>query len=190
MSLMVHPFRPSLVCIICAAFLCATPQLRSQNPVVYDNLEQLQSRINQAGDTTLVLNFWATWCVPCVEELPYFDDLREHYGAKNVQIVLVSLNFKSDLENKVIPFVNRQHVKSEVARMADQDLNAWIPMIHNDWDGAIPATLVLQGDNRLFKPGKFENLAELDTFARPLIMESASYTGKKVTGADVSNGKK
>jgi len=190
MSLMLHPFRPSLVCIIFAAFLCGSPFLRAQNFVVYNNLEQLQSRISRAGDTTLVLNFWATWCNSCVEELPCFDELREYYGSQNVQVVLVSLDFKSQLEKKFIPFLNRYRLKSEVALMADQDLNAWIPLIHEAWDGAIPATLVLKGDKRLFKLGKFEDLEELETFVRPLIKDSAAFLGKKMNCMDLNGGKK
>ncbi|MFN0215519.1 MAG: TlpA disulfide reductase family protein [Saprospiraceae bacterium] len=189
MSLMVHPFRPSLVCIYFAAFLCASP-LRAQKLVVYDNLEQLQSRISRAGDTTLVLNFWATWCIPCVEELHYFDVLQENYGSQNVQVVLVSLDFKSNIEKKVLPLLKRKQLKSEVALMADQDLNAWIPMIYEGWDGGIPATLVMQGKKRLFKSGKFANPVELDSFVRPLILDSEVFVAQKKTCKDISGGKK
>lgn len=191
MSLMVHPFRSSLVLILFAVLLCKSASLRAQDFVVYDNLEQLQSRINRAGDTTLVLNFWATWCKPCVEELPCFDELREYYGAQNVQIVLVSLDFKSQLEKKFIPFLKNQQLKSEVALMADQDLNAWIPLIHAEWDGAIPATLVLKGKKRRFNMGKFESLQDLEAFVRPLVTDSASlFIGKKFSCDDLSDGKK
>lgn len=190
MTLMAHPFRSSLVCLFFAAFLCASPPLRSQTVEVFDNIDQLKARIERAGDTTILLNFWATWCAPCVAELPYFDQLRDYYGGQNVQILLVSLNFKSDIESKVIPFLQRQRTKSEIGLMADQDLNAWIPLIYDPWDGAIPATLVLQGDNYAFKEGEFESLTELDTFARPLILDSAAYVGKKMPGTDLGNGKK
>ncbi|MBC7774358.1 MAG: redoxin domain-containing protein [Phycisphaerae bacterium] len=190
MSLMVHPFRSSLVCLSFAAFLCASPHLRAQDFVIYDNLEQLQSRISRAGDTTLVLNFWATWCSSCVEELPCFDELREFYGTQNVQVVLISLDFKSQLEKKFIPFLNRQRLKSEVGLMADQDLNTWIPKIHEAWDGAIPATLVLKGKKSLFKLGKFDNLEELEIFVRPFLKDSAVYIGKKMKCNDISGGKK
>lgn len=190
MPLMVHSFRSSLVCLFFAAFLCASTHLRAQNFVVYDNLEQLQSRISRAGDTTIVINFWATWCTSCVEELPCFDELRTFYGTQNVQVVLVSLDFKSQLEKKFIPFLKRQRLKSEVALMADQDLNTWIPMIHDTWDGAIPATFVYKGKRSLFKLGKFENLEELEIFIRPFLKDSAVYIGKKMNCDDLSGGKK
>lgn len=191
MSLMVHPFRPSLVYFFLAVFLCAGPSLRAQKFVVFDNLEQLQARIDRAGDTTLVINFWATWCKPCVEELPCFDELRAYYSAQNVQILLVSLDFKSQLEKKFIPFLKNQQLKSEVALMADQDLNAWIPSIYDEWDGAIPATLIFKGKKRRFNLGKFENLEELEAFVRPFVTDSAAlFIGKKMTCDDLSGGKK
>lgn len=151
----------------------------------------MQARIQRAGDTTLLINFWATWCKPCVEELPCFDELRDYYGAHNVQVLLVSLDFKSQLEKKFIPFLKNQQLKSEVALMADQDLNAWIPMIYEEWDGAIPATLLLKGKKRRFNLGKFENLEELDTFVRPFLTDSAVLLlGRKMNCEDLSGGKK
>ncbi|MBL7806224.1 MAG: redoxin domain-containing protein [Saprospiraceae bacterium] len=174
MFLMERPFRLSLVTLLFTGFLCGSTTLRSQDFVIYDNLDQLQARIDRAGDTTLLLNFWATWCKPCVEELPCFDELRELYGEQNIQIVLISLDFKSQLEKKFIPFLLQHHLKSEVALMADQDLDKWIPVIYEDWDGAIPATLIIKGKKRRFNLGKFENLEELETFVRPFVTDSAA----------------
>jgi thiol-disulfide isomerase/thioredoxin len=70
---MVHPFRLSFVCFLLAVSLCKSTPLRAQNFVVFDNIEALQARIARAGDTTILINFWATWCSSCVEELPCFD---------------------------------------------------------------------------------------------------------------------
>lgn len=191
MSLMVRPFRPSLVFLIFAVFLCERSSLRAQDFVIYDNIEQLQARIDRAGDTTLVLNFWATWCKPCVEELPCFDELRSHYGTQNVQVVLISLDFKSQLQKKFIPFLKTQQLSSEVALMADQDLNTWIPLIYEEWDGAIPATLVIKGKKRRFNLGKFENFEDLESFVRPLVSDTAAvFNGRIVTCAELSVGNK
>ncbi len=191
MSLMVRPFRPSLVFLIFAVFLCERSSLRAQDFVIYDNIEQLQARIDRAGDTTLVLNFWATWCKPCVEELPCFDELRSYYGTQNVQVVLISLDFKSQLQKKFIPFLKTQQLSSEVALMADQDLNTWIPLIYEEWDGAIPATLVIKGKKRRFNLGKFENFEDLESFVRPLVSDTAAvFNGRIVTCAELSVGNK
>lgn len=191
MSLMAHPFRLSLVSLFCAIFLCVSSALRAQDFVIYENLDELQSRISRAGDTAIVVNFWATWCKPCVEELPCFDELRELYGTHNIQVVLVSLDFKSQLEKKFIPFLKNQQLKSEVALMADQDLNAWIPAVSEEWDGAIPATLVFKSKKSRFRLGKFDNLEDLENFVRPFVSDSAAQLiGKKMQCTDLTGGKK
>jgi hypothetical protein len=126
-----------------------------------------------------------------VEELPCFDELLTYYGSQNVQIVLVSLDFKSQLEKKFIPFLKGQQLKSEVALMADQDLNTWIPMIYDGWDGAIPATLVMKGKKRRFNLGKFDNLEDLEAFVRPFVSDSISlFNGKKLPCEESGDGKK
>lgn len=167
-----HRFRLvySLLAFIC--FLRAP--LFAQEFSLYDNIQQLESRINQAGDATLVINFWATWCKPCVEELPCFDELKDQYPDHDIQVLLVSLDFKSQLEKKFIPFLKNQRIKSEVVLLADQDVNTWIPRIYEEWDGAIPATIVFKGDKRNFSLGKFGSLEELDEFIQPFLVEAAS----------------
>ncbi|MEY3195164.1 MAG: hypothetical protein RIQ78_1261 [Bacteroidota bacterium] len=154
--------------------VCMIPRTESfaQDFLLYDNIQQLETRITQANDATLVINFWATWCKPCVEELPCFDDLKEQYCGYNIQILLVSLDFKSQLEKRFIPFLRAQKIKSEVALLADQDVNTWIPRIYEDWDGAIPATIVMRGNKRKFSLGKFSSLEELDAFVSPFLLDT------------------
>jgi thiol-disulfide isomerase/thioredoxin len=162
-----------------ATLLSVASAVSAQDFIVYDSIPQLESRIKQAGDGVLIINFWATWCKPCVEELPCFDELREHYAAQNVQVLLVSLDFRSQLEKKFIPFLRNQKLKSEVVLLADQDVNTWIPRIHDAWDGAIPATLVLKGRKRDFNLGKFDNFEDLEKFVRPFLDDSSALIIRK-----------
>lgn len=151
-------------------FLCAfrAPSF-AQDFALYESVDQLQTRIKQAGNATIVVNFWATWCKPCVEELPCFEELQQQYAHQGVQVLLVSLDFRSQLEKKFIPFLRNQRLQSEVALLADQDVNTWIPKLYADWDGAIPATLVFRGDKRKFSLGKFDSLEELHAFVQPFL---------------------
>jgi thiol-disulfide isomerase/thioredoxin len=146
---------------------------QSARLTVYDSLPQLENRIKQAGDATLVINFWATWCKPCIEELPCFEQLRVRYADQNVQVLLVSLDFKSHIEKKLIPFLKSQKFQSEIVLLADQDVNTWIPRMYEDWDGAIPATLVIKGDQRQFKLGQFQKYTDLETFVRPFVTNTS-----------------
>jgi thiol-disulfide isomerase/thioredoxin len=164
-----HRFR--LVLSLLALTLISRTSSFAQDYSLYDNIQQLESRIRQAGDATIVINFWATWCKPCIEELPCFDELKAQYSDQDVLVLLVSLDFKSQLEKKFLPFLRAQNIKSEVVLLADQDVNTWIPRIYEDWDGAIPATIVLKGDKRKFSLGKFASLEELDAFVQPFLID-------------------
>jgi thiol-disulfide isomerase/thioredoxin len=135
---------------------------RSQNVTVYDSFPQLESRLKTLGDTTLLLNFWATWCKPCVQELPYFQALEKKYTGKKIKILLVSLDFKTQLDSLVIPFVKNKNVRQEVVLLADTDENTWISKVANEWDGAIPVTLLISGNKRLFHGEAFESEAMLE----------------------------
>ena len=106
-------------------------------------LPHLQKYLSSTSDTTYVLNFWATWCQPCVEELPSFEALQKQYAGKPVKVVLVSMDFAKDLEKRVIPFVTRNKLKSTVFLLDEPDQNAWIDLVDPSWGGAIPATLIL-----------------------------------------------
>lgn len=141
----------------------------SQNVIVYDSISQLEARIRRAGDTTLVINFWATWCEPCVKELPLFERLNKRYAPFGLQVVLVSLNIKSDLEKRLLPFVRERRLESELSHLIDRDLDYWMPRMDPDWDGAIPATLVIKGGKRDFHVGDFSDFHELETFVQPFV---------------------
>lgn len=168
-----YPYRSSRIFVLLACLLVFS-KAQAQTFAVYDSLPQLISRIQQAGNSTLVLNFWATWCKPCVEELPCFEELRKQYADKNVQVILVSLDFKSQLEKKFIPFLKAQQLKSEIVLFADQDVNNWIPFIHSEWDGAIPVTVVFKGKTKAISHGKFDEYTDLEKFILPFVNNTAN----------------
>lgn len=105
-------------------------------------LPDLEKRINSTSDTTYIVNFWATWCVPCVKELPAFDSITTNYNDKKVRVLLVNLNFKEELETKLIPFIADKKIKSEIVLLDETNTNYVIPKISSEWSGAIPATLI------------------------------------------------
>ena len=118
------------------------------------NFNQLESFLSSNTDKTLVVNFWATWCKPCIKELPYFEALQTKYK-DDVRVVLVSLDFSDKLESQLIPFVNENALQSQVVLLDDPYENEWIPKVDSTWSGAIPATLILKGDKRLFYEKSF-----------------------------------
>ncbi|WP_341215671.1 TlpA disulfide reductase family protein [uncultured Wocania sp.] len=106
--------------------------------------------LNKKDDKVYVINFWATWCAPCVKELPHFEKLNESYKNKNVEVILVSLDFPHLYEKKLKPFIKEKQLKSKVIALDDADMNSWIPKVDKSWSGSIPATIVYKKNNRKF----------------------------------------
>jgi thiol-disulfide isomerase/thioredoxin len=106
-------------------------------------LERLQKIINAKSDKIQVLNFWATWCGPCVKELPLFEKLNAA-AQTDVKITLVSMDLDLDSDPaKVYKFIERKNLQSEVLILDEKDSNAWIDKIDKNWSGALPATIII-----------------------------------------------
>ena len=120
----------------------------AQPPAV--SFDQLKPRLSTGSDTVYVVNFWATWCVPCVKELPEFEKLNEVYGDKKVKVLLVSLDNPRHMNSRVIPFIEQHNLKSEIVLLDDPRSNRWIPEVDESWSGAIPATVFFTKDSRSF----------------------------------------
>ena len=97
-----------------------------------------------------MVNFWATWCAPCVKELPYFEKINKEYKGKNVEVLLVSLDFPKKVTSKLIPFINKKNIESKVVLLDDKNEQFWIGDISEKWSGALPATLIYTKDKREF----------------------------------------
>ena len=102
--------------------------------------DDLEKRISNGKDTFYVINYWATWCAPCIKELPYFDQLQKANKDKPVKILLVSLDLPSKYKRKVIPFVEKRKLISEVLLLNETNQQAYINRIFPQWSGALPAT--------------------------------------------------
>lgn len=131
------------------------------------NYEQLKPLLEKKDDKIYVINFWATWCVPCVKELPHFEKINKEYASKNVEVLLVSLDFPKQVEKKLIPFINKKNLQSEVVFFNDTNEDFWIKAIDESWSGAIPATIIYNKNKRKFYEQSFEYKTlenELKTF--------------------------
>ncbi len=132
--------------------------------------EQLKPLLQKNDGKTYIINFWATWCSPCVKELPYFEKINKEYVNKNVEVILVSLDFPKQIEKKLIPYINKNLIKSKVILLDDINEDIWIKAIDESWSGAIPATIIYNSKNRKFYEQSFdyETLEnELNFFLKP-----------------------
>jgi thiol-disulfide isomerase/thioredoxin len=103
--------------------------------------DRLHSILEEKGEKVQVINFWATWCGPCVKELPLFEALSAR-NEPTIKVTLVSLDFADEIK-KVNSFISRRKIKSEVLLLDEIDYNSWIDRVEKSWGGAIPATLFI-----------------------------------------------
>ena len=113
---------------------------------------ELKPLLNQSDDKVHVVNFWASWCAPCIKELPYFEALNKR---KNIEVLLVSLDFPKHKQSRLLPFISKNKLQSKVVLLDDVDENYWINDINANWIGAIPATLIYNSQKRDFYERSF-----------------------------------
>lgn len=147
-----------LLYALAALFLIGTAHPVHSQTVPVWKFEHLNAHLNKKNDTLYVINFWATWCKPCVEELPHFERLQSEYDEKKVKVILVSLDFASKLQSRVVPFVKDNKIQSTVVLLNEPDYNAWIPKVDPSWSGSLPATLIFKNSNntRVFSEKPFD----------------------------------
>ncbi len=136
---------------------------------VYEKFDGLEPLFRYDNDTTYVINFWASWCKPCIKELPYFEEFNSQYANEKVKVVLVSLDFPKQVESNLVPFVKKKALKSKVVVLLDGKYNDWIDKVSPDWSGAIPATYIYKGSQNRLVGEPFENLEHLNEIAKPFL---------------------
>ncbi len=119
------------------------------------DFSELNNFLTLENDTTYVVNFWATWCRPCIKELPAFEKLTADYSDKKLKVLLVSLDFPDKIDSQVVPFIEKNNIQSQVLLLDDGDANSWIPKVSQKWSGAIPATLIYNKNTRSFYERSF-----------------------------------
>jgi thiol-disulfide isomerase/thioredoxin len=98
--------------------------------------------LHSRNDTTYLINFWATWCQPCVDELPSMEKINSAFHNKKVRVILVSLDMPKQKDSKLIPFLAQNKVKSTVWLMDAPNANEWIDKVAPEWSGSIPASVI------------------------------------------------
>ncbi|WP_020532310.1 TlpA disulfide reductase family protein [Flexithrix dorotheae] len=116
------------------------------------SVEDLDGMLSNQEDKWQVINFWATWCAPCIKEMPYFEKANQEYQDKNVEFTFVSIDFPQLLEKKVKPFVAKKGLKTKVVLLDPEGDDSWISHLNKNWDGSIPITIIF---NNAKKKSKF-----------------------------------
>jgi len=100
---------------------------------------------SNGSDTVYVVNFWATFCKPCVGEIPSFINVVNRYKGQKVKLLLVSLDLPDYYPAKIASFVKQRHFNTNIAWLNETNADIFCPMIDKKWSGAIPATIIVNG---------------------------------------------
>jgi len=99
-------------------------------------------RVIKESRTPLIVNFWATFCVPCIEEIPYFQEMVKKYERDSVRLILVSLDLKEDYP-KIKSFAAKRKFTAPVVWLNETNADYFCPRVDSSWSGAIPASLFI-----------------------------------------------
>lgn len=119
-----------------------------------------------AGEKAVLMNIWATWCVPCVEEFPYLVRLQKEFPDE-LQVIFISADFPEELE-RINQFLTQNEVGWQTYLKDDRD-EPFIDAVWTEWSGALPATVVYNKDGTQLTA--FERPANYDEF-RELVLQA------------------
>jgi len=144
---------------LCTTTILYSQQIKEVNP---DWIVQLNKN---TSDTLYIINFWGTWCKPCLEEMPGIDSIQMKYAERKVKVILVSTDMKREYQNRLPSFVKERGYQSQVVWMNEPDGEKWIPLVSSSWSGLIPSTWILYRKNKFnyFREGQitFEELDKI-----------------------------
>lgn len=126
---------------------------------------EFEQMVGEESEKLRIYNFWATWCAPCVREMPFFEEAAK--ANPHLELVFISMDDGRD-PGRVTDFIQKRNISSPVFLLNDVDFNKWIDRVDPSWSGAIPATLFVRPDGKQhFHEGEL-NDEELQTLIQTL----------------------
>lgn len=134
---------------------------QSNRSIAVLDMDKLKSMVQASTNSKeiQIINFWASWCIPCMEELPYFEKLKQQFP--ELKINLINLDFEKDVKTKVLKIIDYRYEGCDIYRVQGLSADDWMPVVNAEWSGSIPATLIIKGGKKEFKEGKFKDFEEL-----------------------------
>jgi thiol-disulfide isomerase/thioredoxin len=134
---------------------CQKNEKFETNITLLDSVK-LTALISENKGNVLVVNVWATWCVPCIEEMPDLIKLTDSYESENIKIIGISIDYPEEIQSKILPFVKKNKINFPVYVNDFKNDEALINFLNTEWSGAIPVTFIYdkEGKQKEFLLGK------------------------------------
>ncbi len=153
--------KPAMLAVF--SFFAAIVSGQTIRKVKVTDLEKIISE----SKTPLIINFWATWCVPCVEEIPYFQEEVKKHEKDSLQLLLVSLDMRDAYPDGLTRFVQKRKIKVPVNWLDETNADYFCPKIDPRWSGALPASLFI--NNKTGYRKFFEEQLTRDTLQKEIM---------------------
>ncbi|WP_116127091.1 redoxin domain-containing protein [Lewinella sp. IMCC34183] len=138
-------------------------------PPVYATYEAVAPLFAQTNDTTYLINFWATWCKPCLEELPLLQELSDGRTADEaLRVILVSLDTEPGAIARIPEYLSGRGIKLPTVVLTDES-PGWMRDLDEKWDGSLPTTFVYRGPLRYIYRRPWRTLPDVRAAVAPLL---------------------
>ncbi len=136
----------TIVAVAVSTAATPAPAATKLPTVVTTDAAGVMSAVRRPGARAVLVNVWATWCDPCVAEMPDLLKFYKAYQARGLRLVLVSADSRNDSE-KVARFLGERGVQFTTYLKTGEDM-AFIDAIDKSWDGTLPTSLLFDGSGQ------------------------------------------
>jgi thiol-disulfide isomerase/thioredoxin len=133
--------KKALMIIALAAVMAVASRADAQELPVWKAAD-LKAAIDSAKGP-VIINFWATFCKPCIAEMPHFQSLASQFKARGIKLVFVSLDLKEAYPKSIRSFLKKRNITAPVVFLDEQNADLFVPLVDSTWSGAIPASLFI-----------------------------------------------
>ena len=140
----------------------------ASSPKTFADFGDIAPLFAQDNDTTYLINFWATWCKPCLEELPLLQQVQRENGDRPLRVVLVSLDTEEGAIRRIPAYLEQRGIDLPTVVLTDEG-NAWKRALDDKWDGSLPTSLIYKGGLRYVYRRPFMSLPDLQSSVAPLL---------------------
>lgn len=152
------------------ALLLAAQALGAEGQLLPATPADLRAALDARKGRVVLVNFWATWCRPCLKELPALLALEQEYASRGFELLAVSLDEPADGDAIVQPFLTKWFPSLRSLIRSSPDMDAMVSVVDPAWNEVLPTSYVVDRNGRVaaqLQGGK--SAAEFEAAILPLL---------------------